>query len=1124
MYTLRSRQRAAAGFTALAVSVLGLQVAAGPVSAAAAINDPPVAPHSIIVFPVRDFVSADGYAASDRPTIQVLRGGAVIGTASNLVPQNGLVEVNHPGGGCWEGVTPDIRPGDVVRVLTAPDTGDQTGTANVTVTQPATKIDAGTVVIKGTAAAGGGGQIPLDQLEARIVANKQSFVSTGKRTLRASSTPGDNGVLAYDGPGLTTWTATFKGLDQVSRVDGLSDADRAVSSLNAESRGMWLGQFPGSTAEGTIFEYGQIGGPSAPCTAPLAKGPSIPDMTAATDTGTSSTDNITRNATPTFTGAAGLATSTNVNLYVDGAVNGTAAVAADGGYSLTPASPLADGQHIITASEFAAGVPETRSAGSMTITVTTAALPAPVVTGTDPATGSTVKPAVKGTASPGSIVSLFTDSQCTAAAATGTAADFAATGIPMSVPAGSSTAFFATATDVAGNTSPCSTASPAYLQDSVAPPAPGIAASSTSGLVNSTSATIAFTDAEAAAKFTCSLDDGAPEPCTSPANLTAPGQGTHSYAVRAVDAAGNASTPATASWTVDTVAPAVGISSPVGKVINDTSPTFRFSASESGSAVVCSVDGAPATPCTTTGTQTSSALADGPHTFTATATDPAGNTGAAASYAFTVDTVAPVVGIDTAAPSPTNSNTPGYTFSSPEPGVGLSCAFAPATNASPTFSPCASGSFRTGAIADGDYKFTVKATDAAGNAGAASSLVTVDTVAPAAPALTNQPPATTGRPTVSFGFSAAEPGVSYLCTLTPQSPTGPCTSGETYGPLLDGSYTFKVQAKDQAGNLGTPTTATFTVAKDTIAPTVTGRTPAINALATSQTGSVTATFSEKVAGLDGTTFALKNPAGTAVTGVVSYDAATNTATLKPATALAADTKYTASLSTGITDATAGNPLAATTWTFTTGPAPVISSSNAPSGATGVSQTANLTATLSEAVTGVTGTSFTLKDAAGAAVAAAVSYSTTTRVATLNPTPTLTADRKYTLSLTSGIKDAAGNPLAPATWTFLTGPRPTVRVFTPGVNTTRVSRTNNITAELTENVTGVSGTTFALKNATTGAPIPAVVTYSSASRKATLNPNATLPANTRFTATMSSSVKDVAGNPLSGTSWSFTTGP
>ena len=96
---------------ALCVSSL-VMVTEGP-AAAVGISDPPTLPHSIIVFPVRDFVSATGYARTDRPTVEVVRGGIVVGTASGLVPQDdpksagfdGLVEVNHPGGGCWEGVT-----------------------------------------------------------------------------------------------------------------------------------------------------------------------------------------------------------------------------------------------------------------------------------------------------------------------------------------------------------------------------------------------------------------------------------------------------------------------------------------------------------------------------------------------------------------------------------------------------------------------------------------------------------------------------------------------------------------------------------------------------------------------------------------------------------------------------------------------------------------------------------------------------------------------------------------------------------------------------------------------------------------------------------------------------------
>ena len=77
---------------------------------------------------------------------------------------------------------------------------------------------------------------------------------------------------------------------------------------------------------------------------------------------------------------------------------------------------------------------------------------------------------------------------------------------------------------------------------------------------------------------------------------------------------------------------------------------------------------------------------------------------------------------------------------------------------------------------------------------------------------------------------------------------------------------------------------------------------------------VTATFSEPVQqstlGLE-----LRGPGGTLVTGTTSYDAATRTAVLDPAAALAASTTYTATV-TGVRD-TAGNLIDPVSWTFTT---------------------------------------------------------------------------------------------------------------------------------------------------------------------------------------------------------------
>ena len=188
----------------------------------------------------------------------------------------------------------------------------------------------------------------------------------------------------------------------------------------------------------------------------------------------------------------------------------------------------------------------------------------------------------------------------------------------------------------------------------------------------------------------------------------------------------------------------------------------------------------------------------------------------------------------------------------------------------------------------------------------------------------------------------------------------------------------------------------------------------------------------------------------------------------------------------------------------------------------VSQTSNVTATFSEPIAGLGTASFTLKNPAGAVIAAPVTWNATTRVATLNPNATLAADQKHTATLTAGITDIAGNPIAANSGGFTTGPRPTVVGRTPAAGATRISRTANVTATTSERVTGVTTGTFALRKAGTTAVIPAVVSYNATTRVATLNPSVTLAANTTYTAVVSTNIRDLAGNSLLNTSWSFTT--
>ena len=206
-------------------------------------------------------------------------------------------------------------------------------------------------------------------------------------------------------------------------------------------------------------------------------------------------------------------------------------------------------------------------------------------------------------------------------------------------------------------------------------------------------------------------------------------------------------------------------------------------------------------------------------------------------------------------------------------------------------------------------------------------------------------------------------------------------------------------------------------------------------------------------------------------------------------------------------------------------APAVTARTPATGAFSVSQTANLTATFSEATTGVAGTNFQLR-LGTTLVPAVVSYNVLTRVATLNPSVTLTADRVYTASLT-GIRDAAGNTMASSTWTFTTGPAPRITAQTPASGATAVRRNANVTATFSEAITGfaVLGK-VRIQRVSTGADISSVESFSTATRVLTINPRASLDPNTQYRVTITggtTGVRDLAGNPLTTRTWTFTTG-
>jgi len=111
--------------------------------------------------------------------------------------------------------------------------------------------------------------------------------------------------------------------------------------------------------------------------------------------------------------------------------------------------------------------------------------------------------------------------------------------------------------------------------------------------------------------------------------------------------------------------------------------------------------------------------------------------------------------------------------------------------------------------------------------------------------------------------------------------------------------------------------------------------------------------------------------------------------------------------------------------------PTVSSKTPAAGATGVSVTPAITVTFSEAMTAssITNTSIELRDAANTLIATSVSYDAGSRTATISPVAALTGSAVYTVTVRGGatdprVKDAAGNAMsANVSWSFTTGTAP-----------------------------------------------------------------------------------------------------
>jgi hypothetical protein len=318
--------------------------------------------------------------------------------------------------------------------------------------------------------------------------------------------------------------------------------------------------------------------------------------------------------------------------------------------------------------------------------------------------------------------------------------------------------------------------------------------------------------------FECSLDGEPFATCSSPKTYTGLGDGQHSFEVKAVDAAGNASDPASYSWSVDATPPTIEIQSTPPDPTSQQFGTFEFSATDSGSGIAkteCRFDGTPLTNCSSP--DSISPLADGPHVFEVKATDNAGNS-RSETYDWTVDSTAPETSIGSKPNDPSGSGDASFEFSGND-GDGTGVSGFECRIDSGQFAECNSPKAFSG-LPDGPHTFEVRAFDGAGNRDEtpAAYTWTVDTSAPTV-AIESEPPSVSGSLEATFSFGGDDgdgSGVSrFECSLD-SAAFSPCTSPKTYTGLADGSHNFEVKSIDDVDNASDPASYDWTV--DATAP------------------------------------------------------------------------------------------------------------------------------------------------------------------------------------------------------------------------------------------------------------------------------------------------------------------
>jgi hypothetical protein len=340
-------------------------------------------------------------------------------------------------------------------------------------------------------------------------------------------------------------------------------------------------------------------------------------------------------------------------------------------------------------------------------------------------------------------------------------------------------------------------------------------ASGPSGDIDRSEAAFTFICDDPPCTFQCQMDAAAFAACDTGDSFGGLTLGSHTFHVRAIDAAGNADqTPDSRTFNVTSVTPDTVITSGPGANTNQTDVSFTFMCREEDAEVpctfVCSLDGAAATACTSG--QAYAGLAPGPHTFTVLGTDANHRPDpTAASASFTIDTTRPTVTLVLHPGAVSGPDDVSFTYTTDETVRGFECAIDGA------FQPCGADGITYDGLSGGSRTFSVRATDLAGNVSDPATFTwTVDDQGPVVMVTF---PVTESGPNgqLTFTFMDLSPPATFRCDFGDGKGFQSCASGFMFMGLEGGDTTLTIEGTDKWGNNST-TTQTFAV--DAVGPVV----------------------------------------------------------------------------------------------------------------------------------------------------------------------------------------------------------------------------------------------------------------------------------------------------------------